>query len=167
MLEKRILDLGRTDAVAGAGDDVILAAHVPEIPVLILPAEIAGQKKTAGMFLARRFRIAPIFDHGHGIGLAHADDAAAPPRQFLALVVDDADVESRRRLAHRAGLDRKKLCIVADHEIAFGLAEHFVSLDAECGPHPVQQFDAERLAAGKDAAQLYAGMFDVGDPHQF
>src|SRR6185437_3686675 len=50
MLEQRVLDLGGTDAVAGGGDDVVLAAHVPEIAVLILPAEIAGEEKLTGIF---------------------------------------------------------------------------------------------------------------------
>ena len=61
---------------AGAGDDVVLAAHVPEITVLILPTKIAGQEKAAGVFLRGRFRIAPIFDHGHRVRLANSDDAA-------------------------------------------------------------------------------------------
>ncbi len=91
----------------------------------------------------------------------------AAPRQFLALVVDDADVKTRRRLAHRARPDRKQFRVAADHEIAFGLAEHFMGVDAEGRAHPVQQFAAERLAAGKDAAQPDALMFDVGLPHQF
>ena len=38
----------------------------------------------------------------------HADDAALSPRQFLASVIDDADIETRRRPAHRARPDRKQ-----------------------------------------------------------
>src|SRR5205807_904738 len=89
------------------------AADVPEIAVVILHAEIAGQEKLAGVFLGGRFRVLPIFDHGAGTRLAHADDAALSARQFLALVVDDAHVEAGRRLAHRAGTDRKQVRIGA------------------------------------------------------
>src|SRR5262249_4042178 len=105
MLHQRVLDLRRPDAIAGGGDDVVLAADVPEIAVLILHAEIAGEEKLAGIFLPRRLRIAPVLDHGHRARLPHADDAALAARQLLALVVDDADVEARRRLAHGAGPD--------------------------------------------------------------
>src|SRR5581483_4936555 len=124
-------DLRRADAIAGRGDDVVLTAQVPEVTVLILPAEIAGQQKSAGVFLARRFRILPILDHGDGIGLADADDAALTPRQLVALFVNDAHVESRRRLAHRTWADRKQFGVVADGKIAFGLAVAFMDFDAE------------------------------------
>ena len=166
MLHQRVLDLGGTDAIAGGGDDVVLAADVPEIAVLILHAEIAGQQKLAGIFLRGRFRIAPIFDHGAGTGLAHADDAALAARQFLALIVDDADVEAGRRPAHRARADRKQVRIAADHEIALGLAEHFMGIDAKSLAHPAEQFAAEQFTAGKNAAQFHAGIFHAGLPHQ-
>src|ERR1700733_12823217 len=105
MLEQAILDLGRTDAIAGGGDDIVLAAQVPEVAILVLPPEIAGQQKLAGEFLLRGVRIFPVFDHGDGIGLANADDAALSPREFMSLVVDDAHVKTRRRLAHRTRTD--------------------------------------------------------------
>src|SRR4029077_1673665 len=156
---------GWPDAITGAGDHVILAADVPEIAVIILAAEIAGEQEFAGKFFGRRFRIFPVFDHGDGIGLAHADDAALAPRQFPSLFVDDAHIEAGRRLAHRTRPDRKQLRIVADREVAFGLTEHLVGFDAEGRAHPVRELDAERSPAGEDAAQPYAGMFDVGLPH--
>src|SRR5439155_25858026 len=121
-----MLDLRRADAIAGTGDDVVLAADVPEVAVRIVPAEIAGEQELSGIFLRGRFRIAPVLDHGARVRLAHADDAAFAPRHFLAALIDDADVESRRRAAHRSRPDRKQFCVVADYEIAFGLAVHFV-----------------------------------------
>src|SRR4051812_27499930 len=105
MLHQRMFDLGRADPVAGGGDDVVLAADIPEIAILVLNAEIAGEQKFAGIFLRRRIRVAPVLKHRARARLPHADDAALPPRLLLALVVDDADVETRRRLAHRAGTD--------------------------------------------------------------
>src|SRR5207248_5189002 len=102
----------------------------PEIAVLILHAEVAGEQKLPGIFLRRGVRIAPVFEHRARTGLAHADDAALSPRLFLASVVDDADVETRRRLAHRARTDRKQIRVAADHEIAFGLAKTFMRVDA-------------------------------------
>ena len=166
MLHQRMLDLGRADAIAGGGDDVVLAADVPEIAVLILHAEIAGEQEFAGIFLRRRLRIAPVFEHGQGAWLAHADDAALAAWLLLALVVDDADVKTRRRLAHRAGADRKQVRVAADHEIALGLAKHLMGVDAKGLAHPAEQLAAERFTAGKDAAQLDAGMLHAGLPHQ-
>src|SRR5256885_11395920 len=128
-----MLDLRRADAIAGTGDHVVLAADVPEVAVLILFAEIAGEQELSGIFLRGRFRIAPVLDHGARVRLAHADDAALAPRHFLAALIDDPDVESRRRAAHRSRPDRKQFCVVADPEVAFGLAVYFVGIDAEGG----------------------------------
>ena len=50
-------------------------------------------EELARIFFRGRFAVAPVFDHGAGTGLAHADDAALSPRQFLAAIVD---VFSRR-----------------------------------------------------------------------
>ncbi len=41
-----------------------------------------------------------------------------------------------------------------------------MGIDAEGRAHPVQQFGAERLAAGQHAAQFHAGMFHLRLPHQ-
>src|SRR3954466_16361269 len=106
MFQERVLDLRRADTVAGGSDYVVRAADVPEIAVGILHAEIAGEQESAGIFLLRRFRILPVFEHGDGVRLPHADDAALATRQFPALFVDDTDVEARRGLAHRARADR-------------------------------------------------------------
>src|SRR3954467_8560852 len=103
-----MFDLGGADAIAGRRDDIVLAADVPEIAVLVLHAEIAGEQKFAGIFFRGGFGVAPVFDHGAWAWLAHADDSALSARQFLALIVDDAHVETGRRLAHRAGPDRKQ-----------------------------------------------------------
>src|SRR5258705_230631 len=103
-----MLDLRRPDAIAGTGDHVVLAADIPEIAVAILDAEIAGEQELPGIFLRGRFRIAPVFDHGARVRLAYAEDAAFAPRQFLAALVDDTDVEPRRRAPHRSRTDRKQ-----------------------------------------------------------
>src|SRR5262245_15473899 len=121
MLHQRILDLRRAHAIAGRRDHVVLAADIPEIAVVILHAEIAGQQEVADIFLPRRLRVAPIFDHRARTGLAHADDASRAARLLLALLIDDANIEARRRLAHRTRADRKQFRIAADHEIALGL----------------------------------------------
>src|SRR6202158_5871975 len=102
-----MLDLRRPDAIAGTGDHVVLAADVPEVAVGILPAEIAGEQEFTGIFFRGRFRIAPVFDHGARVRLGHADNAAFAPRPFLTALIDDADVESRRRASHRSRTDRK------------------------------------------------------------
>src|SRR5260221_12214823 len=103
-----MLDLRRPDAIAGAGDHVVLAADVPEIAVGSLPAEVAGEQELYGIFLCGRCRIAPVFDHGARVRLAHADDATFALGEFLAALIDDTDVEPRRRAAHRSRPDRKQ-----------------------------------------------------------
>src|SRR5258705_11270450 len=103
-----MLDLRRPDAIAGAGDHVVLAADVPEVTVGILSAEIAGEQELSGVFLRGRLRIAPVFDHGAWVRLAHADDAAFALGEFLAALIDDTDVEPGRRAAHRSRPDRKQ-----------------------------------------------------------
>ena len=166
MLHQGMLDLRRTDAIARAGDDIVLAADVPEVTVVILHAEIAGEQEAVRIFLRSGLRVLPVFDHGHRIGHAHADDAARVPRLLLALLIDNAHIESGRRFAHRARLDRKQMGIVGKDQIAFGLAVDLVHIDAEGGAHPLDQFGAKRLAPGEDAAQLHAVMPDVRLPHQ-
>src|SRR5947209_16199432 len=98
VLHQRVLDLGRADAIAGGGDDVVLAADIPEIAVVILHAEIPGEQEFAGIFLRGRLRIAPVFEHGDRARLTHADDAALSSRLLLASVVNDANIKTRRRL---------------------------------------------------------------------
>jgi hypothetical protein len=42
-----------------------------------------------------------------------------------------------------------------------------MGVDAERRPHPVEQFTAQRFAAGEDAAQFDTVVPDAGEPHQF
>src|SRR5882757_8129073 len=102
-----MLDLRRPDAITGTGDHVVLAADIPEIAVAILDAEVAGEQELSGIFFCGRFRVAPVFDHGARVRLAHANDAAFALGEFLAALVDDANVEARRRASHRSRTDRK------------------------------------------------------------
>ena len=89
-----------------------------------------------------------------------------PFGDFVARLVQHAHVEARNGAAHRAGLDGKQFCVVADAEIALGLAENLVHVDAERRAHPVEQLGAERLAAGDDAAQVDAFAANARLPHQ-
>jgi hypothetical protein len=58
---ERVLNFGRTDAIAATGDDVVSASLKPEIAVVVADAEIAGDQPAIGIFVAGRFRVAPIF----------------------------------------------------------------------------------------------------------
>ena len=42
MLDQTVFDLRRPDSIPGAGDQVVLPAHEPEIPVLVLFGQISG-----------------------------------------------------------------------------------------------------------------------------
>src|SRR3954454_15224155 len=133
-----MLDLRWPDPVAGRGDHVMLAADVPEVAVAILHAEIAGQQELAGILLRGGFRIFPVLEHGARVRLAHADDAALAARQFFTAVIDDADLETRRGPPHRARSNRKQPGIVANHEVAIGLAITLMGIDAEGRADPLQ-----------------------------
>jgi len=77
-------------------------------------------------------------------------------RQGLAGVVDDGGDMSGYRPSHRTGLDRHDARIRTEHEVALGLAEHFVDRHLEHLSAPLEQFFADRLATGIDRAKIDA-----------
>src|SRR6185436_5753540 len=146
MLHQAGLDLGRADAVARALDDVVGAALVPEIAVVVALALVAGAGPVADELVARGLRILPVLEEEHGIALVakvamHRDLAQLAARQLLAFAVDDRHPVPGVRPADRAGLHRPGRLAVADDVIDLGLAEHLVDRDPELGARP---FDHRR-----------------------
>src|ERR1700686_3860441 len=89
MASQRVLDFGRSDAIAGAGDDVVGAAVEPEIAVVVALRQIACYQPAIGVFIAGRLGVLPVFEHHHRIGTAEGEVADGAGRQGLACVVDD------------------------------------------------------------------------------
>jgi len=61
MADQAILDLARTDAEAGRGDDVVIAADEADIALVVTHALVAGGHPVADELVARGLRLAPIF----------------------------------------------------------------------------------------------------------
>ena len=126
MPDQCVLDLGRTDAITAAGDDIVGAALKPEIAVVIAHSEIAGDQPAIGVFVAGRLRVAPVFKHHHRIGTADRNMAGGSGRLLVAVIVDDGGDMAGNGAPHRTGLDWHDAGVGTDHEVALGLAEHFV-----------------------------------------
>src|SRR5258708_16987716 len=60
MFHKAILDFAGSDAVAGRGDEIVGTTDEPEIAVLVLTREIAGQEIIAREFLGGFPLAAPL-----------------------------------------------------------------------------------------------------------
>src|SRR5689334_9328043 len=131
MLHQAILDLARPDPVPRAGDHVVRPAEKPEMPLGILPAHVAGEEVLAREFVTRRRGIVPVAEEHHGVGAADRDLAGLSSRHRRALLVDYPHLVAWNGAAHGARTHREKSGIVADHEIAFGLAVELVDRDAE------------------------------------
>jgi len=95
-------------------------------PASSLPSEIAGEQIVAGEFLGGRGRVAPVFEEHDGIGAADGDVPVLARRQWPAAVVDDAHLVAGDGAAHRPRAQREERRVVADDEVALGLAVELV-----------------------------------------
>src|SRR6185369_16835175 len=125
--------------VARALDDVIGAALVPEVAVVVALALVAGAGPVADELVARGLRILPVFEEEHRVALiaeaaVHRDLAQLAGRELLAFLVDDGHPVPGIGPADRAGLHRPGRLAVADDVIDLGLAEHLVDGDPELLP---------------------------------
>ena len=80
MLDQAVLDLARPDAVAGGGDDVVVAPHEGDVALVVDDALVAGGHPVADEFLARRLGPAPVFEEHHRVRPLHGDHGQARPR---------------------------------------------------------------------------------------
>ena len=154
MADQAVLDLARSDAEAGRGDHVVVAADEADVAVLVDDALVAGGHPVADELLARGLRPAPIFQEHHRVGPLHRDLPDLARLHRLAVAVDHRHHVPRHRLAHGARLEHAQLRAGAEHQIAFGLAVELVDGQPERRLAPFQRLEPERLAAGGHAAQL-------------
>ncbi len=104
MADQAVLDLARADAVARRGDDVVVAADEGDIALLVDDALVAGRHPVADEFVARRFRLAPVFQEHHRIRPFDRDLAELAGLAHATVGADHRDGVPRHRLADRAGL---------------------------------------------------------------
>src|SRR5207302_11426434 len=142
------------DAIAGALDEVVGAALVPEVAVLFHFSLVARDGPVADEFLPGRFRIFPVFKEKYWVMVfLHGDLAELSPGEFQPLVIDDGDPMPRVRPADRSGLHRPRRLAVADHVVDLGLAEHLVDRDAELRLGPLDHRRADGFARAHDGSQ--------------
>ena len=154
-LHDDVLDLGRPDPVARRLDDVVGAADVVVVPVLVLPRQVARVVDAAAPGLGRLLLVLVVAEEDAGVRIvargAHDDFAVLARRHAVALFVHEVDAVVRDRLAHRAGLQA-----VADQvrqrERRLGLAEAFVDPQAGRLLELHEHLGVERLAGRRRVA---------------
>src|SRR3546814_17095742 len=97
----------RPDAVARAGDDVVVTANELNETLAVAYAAIAGNQVLAREFFPGGFRILPLVQEHDRIGRKNAASALSALGHRFAEAVDGRPRVSRTRLAHRAD-DRSK-----------------------------------------------------------
>ena len=68
MFHNAVFNFGRPDAVTGAGNDIILTADKPKIPLLIVFGQIARQTPFANILISGGCRIFPVFQKHDRVG---------------------------------------------------------------------------------------------------
>src|SRR5215470_14589605 len=107
MLHQAILDIGRTDAIAAARNQVVLTPLVPDVAVAVLDRDIAGQAPIANKFRSGRLWIVPITEKHHRIGALYRDNPAFTGRESSAVRRHDLDPVAGSWPAHRSRAHRK------------------------------------------------------------
>src|SRR5919112_4945844 len=100
-----ILDLERTDAVAGGEDHVVRPTDEPDVSVLVLSSPVSGQVVVAKHDLLGLLRLLPVPLHERGVVTREGNIPRLARRELLPVLVDYAHVAARRRLTHRARPD--------------------------------------------------------------
>ena len=103
MLVEHLLDLARVDVVAAPDDQVLLAIHDEEVPVLVDLGHVAGAEP-AGLVdrVRRRLRALPVALHD--VVAADHDLAHLALRDLLAVLVPDLHLDALDRRADRSRL---------------------------------------------------------------
>ena len=107
------LDLARRDILPAGHDDVFLAIDDREVAALVEPAEIAGVEPAVDDCLRGRGGILEVA--GHHLPPAHRDLAHLAGSHLMTVLVDDAELDERRRAA---GASEDRGIVEAAHVIA-------------------------------------------------
>ena len=157
MLVEHFFYFEGADTVSGALDQVVGAAHEPEIAVLVPGGGVASVVNSACEHFLRAFFVAVVTaEHAEGLALVNLDNQFAHFIYAAGLTfgVDDFHAVARRRLADGARL-RDIPSEVSGGEGQFRLAVTFLKADARLFKELVVDVQVQSLACG--GAVLEAG----------
>src|SRR5262249_9334412 len=124
-----VLNLPWANAIATAGNQVILASDEPKIPFVVLASQIPGQGPVLDEFFRSRLRVLPVAQEHDRIRAAYRHLTNLAHRHRLASLIHDIDHMARDGAPHRARLDRHEQRTIAEDEIDLCLAIAFVRGD--------------------------------------
>src|SRR4029077_17993251 len=154
MADETILDFARSDAKTGRGDDIVVSANEADVTLVVHHTLIAGGHPVAYKFLARCFRLAPVFQEHHGIGTLDRNLTRFTGLERISRLVDDRDGVTAHRLADRPRLGHAERAASREHDVAFGLSVKFVDHQSEHGFSPFVRFRTKRLTAGPNRTHV-------------
>src|SRR5438874_9706729 len=160
------LDLARADAVAAAGDQVVVPSDEAEVSGFVAQAEVAADQPVAAELGARSALVAPVLEEHHRVGSLVRDAPQLARGQLATLLVDDRHGVPWNGGAGPTGPYRWKLGAVSHHEVAFGLSVEFVDGQTQRAASPLDQLLAEALAARGEAPEANAGLAGAGGAQQ-
>ena len=102
MLRERGFHLQRRNVAAAANDHILLPAHEPEVPVFVVPAEIARLDPAVVHHLSGEGGVIPVALHHHRT--THPDFPDLGRHQIIAPLVHDTHLGAIHRESHRTRL---------------------------------------------------------------
>ena len=153
MLHERALDLERADTISRALDDVVVAADETDISLAVAPRHVMQVVIVTADRFGRHVGHAVIsHEQPRRIGLAqtrHANGAFLAVVDFVAILVEQLDVEQRARFAHRTRF-RLDPRIGREQHGTLGLTEPLANLLARQLFPLNRDFRIERFASRRE-----------------
>ena len=158
--DKRTLDLGGTEAVAGDVEDIVDATDDPEVTFLVASGSVTsevGSLNLAPVLFPIAGLVAPDAAEHRGPRLTDDKLTTLPMRDFFALIIDDCRVDSKKRQGRSAGLARGRTGQRSNHmSPGLGLPPciddgAFLVADVLVEPHP--GLGVDRLADRTEQAK--------------
>src|SRR2546423_1451212 len=112
------LDLAGADAIATAGDQIVVAADESEVARLIAHAQVAADQPVSAELRLRRCVVAPVFEEHHRIGAVVGDAPHFSCWQLAAVFVDDRNSVSGDRRSRPSRTHRWQRAAVSHHRAA-------------------------------------------------
>ena len=147
MAQQRILDFGGADAIAGALDQVVIAALIPVVAIAVAPGQIAGAQPLTTAQPVRHAKIAPISQKQRAVVVSRGDFADLAVWHRVTRVVDQIDHTPRIGPPHRARPHGIQRTTIADQVVEFGQAVKFVTDDAQRLIQPANDLAGQAFAA--------------------
>ena len=148
MLHQRALNLERTDAVAGALDNIVVSADEPIVAVAVTPCGVAGVIIAELEALLHRGVVFPVVAEKSGRMTPVDPDADRTDHTVFALLavfVEKSYIIAGRGLAHGAGLYLDPR-IVCEQDGGFTLTEALIYSHARQSLYLMENLGVERLA---------------------